>query len=113
MTDTESKLEAAFLKQWKKTGAVNVVLQYKFHSKRSWRFDFAWPEYKLAVEIQGFGPGHNTYSGMSKDYEKHNHAVIAGWKIIYLMGYQLTNKKIEHTVQYINAVLVRVGKVSK
>lgn len=77
-----------------------------FHPSRRWRFDFAWPSLKIAVEIQGFGEGHNSYEGMASDYEKHNAAVQRGWKIFYLMGYQLEKKEIEFTLSYIHSCLL-------
>jgi hypothetical protein len=29
------------------------VLEYKFHPKRRWKIDAAWPGFRLAVEIEG------------------------------------------------------------
>lgn len=43
----------------------------------------------MAVEIQGFGPGHNSLLGMKNDYEKHNAAIVMGWKILYFMSHDL------------------------
>lgn len=62
------------------------VRQHKFHPTRKWRWDFAWPEWKLAVEIQGgswVGGGHNTALGQANDYEKHNEAVRLGWRTLF------------------------------
>ncbi len=82
------KLEDRFYRAWKVSfpDLPKPVRQYKFHSKRKWRFDFAWPEFKIAVEIQGgsftFG-GHNRGFSQSRDFEKHNAATILGWKVLY------------------------------
>ena len=29
------------------------VPEFRFHPERKWRFDFAWPEHKIAVEQEG------------------------------------------------------------
>jgi hypothetical protein len=55
--------------------------EYRFHHKRLWRFDLAWPEIKLAIEIDGNGR-HNTVAGMANDDEKLNEAQILGWHVL-------------------------------
>ena len=61
--------------------------EYRFHPTRRWRFDFAHPLYKIAVEIEGgiwvgVGGRHNRASGFLKDMEKYNQAVICGWQLL-------------------------------
>lgn len=58
------------------------VAEHRFHETRRWRFDLAWPDRKLAVEINGgvFVQGrHARGAGLLGDYEKLNAAQIAGW----------------------------------
>jgi hypothetical protein len=54
---------------------------------RKFRFDFVWPIQKLAIEIQGStwipSTGHTSGSGIARDYEKHNLAVLAGWRTLF------------------------------
>jgi len=60
------------------------VREYKFHTKRRWRFDFAWPSQKIAVELHGgiFTNGRHTRGqGFLNDREKINEAIILGWKV--------------------------------
>lgn len=55
-------------------------------TKRHWMLDFAWPEWKLAVEIQGGSwvmGGHNTALGQQKDYIRHNYLTQNGWRCLY------------------------------
>lgn len=61
--------------------------EYKFMDGRRWRFDFAFPQRKIAVEIQGgtwIGGRHVSGSGYEKDCEKYNTAVLNGWKVLKL-----------------------------
>ena len=58
------------------------VKEYKFHPRRKWKFDFAWPLFRVAVEIEGgtwIGGRHVTGAGYAKDCEKYNAAALAGW----------------------------------
>jgi hypothetical protein len=59
--------------------------EYYFSKPRMWRFDFAWPEYMLAVEIEGgsWSNGrHSRGSGFTEDCEKYNRATILGWWLL-------------------------------
>lgn len=54
---------------------------------RKFLFDFAWPERKIAVEIQGgiwMGArgGHTSGAGYKRDCEKQALAAVAGWRVI-------------------------------
>jgi len=61
------------------------VKEYRFHPKRRWRFDYAWPEYKVAIEIEGgawiYGR-HTRAKGFVNDMEKYNEAVLLGWRVL-------------------------------
>ena len=70
--------------QIKAVGLPAPEREYKFHPTRKWRFDFAWPEKKLAVEIQGglyVNGGHNRGAAMEKEYEKLGEAMKMGWNV--------------------------------
>lgn len=58
--------------------------EYKFHKKRKWRFDFAWPKYMIALEIEGgtwTDGGHSRGKGFEKDCLKYNEATGQGWSV--------------------------------
>ena len=60
------------------------VLEYYFHPTRRWRFDLAWPDYRLAVEIDGGGwvnGRHSRGAGIEDDAEKLAEAVLKGWRV--------------------------------
>lgn len=60
-------------------------MEYKFHPERRWRFDFAWPDRKVALEVEGgvwIAGRHTRGSGFVKDMEKYNAAATLGWRVL-------------------------------
>jgi very-short-patch-repair endonuclease len=59
--------------------------EYQFHDKRRWRFDFAYPDCMLAIEIEGgqwIHGRHNRGAGLERDAEKYNRAALMGWRVL-------------------------------
>jgi very-short-patch-repair endonuclease len=57
----------------------------RFAEPRKWRFDFAFPVSRIAVEIEGgtrMNGRHNRHDGFEKDAEKYNEAAIRGWRVL-------------------------------
>lgn len=80
-----SRLEHEIEFRIKSAGFPPPVHEYKFCPYRRWRFDFAWPEKKIAVECEGgcwSGGRHTRGSGFIKDAEKYNCAVLMGWRVL-------------------------------
>lgn len=80
-----SDLEDTLIFQLHALGAPEPVREWKFHPIRRWRFDLAWVDKWIAVEVQGgvWSQGkHGRGSGVAKDYEKLNTAQIMGWKVL-------------------------------
>ena len=78
------KLEMELLLQIRASGWPEPKLQYKFHESRKWRFDFAWPELLLAVEVNGgtfVSGGHSRGMGQHNDYVKCGEAMALGWTV--------------------------------
>lgn len=66
-------------------GLPEPELEYRFHPDRKWRFDFAWPNVKLALEVEGgiyIRKGHATISGIKRDMEKYNAAACLWWRVL-------------------------------
>lgn len=70
-------------------GCPDPIAEYPFTPSRRWRFDFAWPDYKIALEIDGgvwVHGRHNRGSGYENDIEKYNAAAILGWAVLRATG---------------------------
>lgn len=68
----------------KAVGIPKPVQEFRFHLTRKWRFDFAWPDQKVALEVEGgvwTGGRHTRGSGFIKDMEKYNEAAGLGWRV--------------------------------
>ena len=82
---TKSALEMNLCQQMIAAKLPSWKTEFKFHSTRRWRFDFAWPEIMLAVEVEGgiFVKGrHTSPMGFLADCEKYNTAVCMGWSLL-------------------------------
>ena len=61
------------------------VREHRFHPVRRWRFDYAWIEHKVALEVEGgvwTGGRHTRGAGFVGDMEKYNAATVAGWRVV-------------------------------
>jgi hypothetical protein len=70
---------------WKSFGLPEPVAEHKFHNERKWRFDYAWPDKKVALEVEGgiwCGGRHVSPQGFIKDMDKYNAAAVLGWRIL-------------------------------
>lgn len=60
------------------------VPEYRFHPTRKWRYDYAWPDHRIALEIDGgiwTGGRHTRGAGYLGDMEKLNAAALLGWRV--------------------------------
>lgn len=64
---------------------VEPVKEYQFHKSRKWRFDYAFIEHKIALEVEGgvyTGGRHIRPKGFLNDIEKYNTAAMLGWRVL-------------------------------
>lgn len=97
-----SPLSALILKH---TGE-KVEAEYRFHPSREWRFDFAIPSRRVAIEVEGgaFNGGrHIRPEGYLRDMEKYNEAAVGGWCVIRVLPSELlTLKTLRLIIRAIN-----------
>lgn len=81
-----SRAEDAFAAQLPSGAIAQAIREYRFDpGGRRWRFDFAWPGLKVAVEIEGgtFIAGRHTRgAAFEADCEKYAEAMIQGWMVL-------------------------------
>ena len=66
--------------------------EYRFHSRRRWRLDLAYPALRIGIEIEGgtWARGRHTRGqGYADDCEKYNAAVLLGWRVLRYTPAQL------------------------
>lgn len=63
---------------------------------RKWRWDFADPEHKVAIEFQGAiwipNRGHSGGIGLRNDFAKGNAAQFHGWTVFHFDDWAVSNK---------------------
>jgi very-short-patch-repair endonuclease len=82
-------------------GLPSPTPEHRFGTRR-WRFDFAFVEQKLAVEIEGgiyIQGRHSRGKGMEADMQKYNEASILGWRILRFTPGQVEKGIAAHTIQ--------------
>lgn len=67
--------------------AVGIAFEREvmFHPVRKWRFDFAIPQAKLAIEVDGgtyTGGRHTRGTGYAEDCRKKAEAMVLGWRVL-------------------------------
>lgn len=76
---------------------------------RRWRFDFSWPDRKLAVEVEGgmwIRGRHQRARGFAEDASKYNAAAALGWRVL-----RFTSDMVEdgRAIDAVRAVLSEGG----
>lgn len=91
-----------FMALCKSFGIPSPEQEFKFMDKRKFRFDFAWIDEKLAVEIEGgvwIQGRHTRGSGYVKDMEKYNLAAEAGWRVLRFTPQQIKKEETYKIIQ--------------
>lgn len=91
--------------EWQKAGFTfdtMPVCEYRFCLERKWRIDYAFPELKIAIEIEGgiyIGGRHINPKGYIKDQEKYNKMAEEGWLLLRYQPRRHNMKQIKATIQ--------------
>ncbi len=86
--------ENTLLLQIKDAKLISPTREYRFDDKRRWRFDFAYPDLKIAIEVEGgvYSQGRHTRGkGFTADCEKYNRATELGWSVYRYTTQQVKN----------------------
>ena len=78
------------------------VREYRFHPERRWRFDFAWPDLRVAAEVEGgiySGGRHTRGKGFERDAEKYNQATVIGWDVLRFSAGMIRSGKAVETIR--------------
>ena len=93
----------AFVKQvWAAAGIPTPQVEYQFDDTRKWRFDFAWPESTVALEVQGGIWTHGRHTrgaALKKEWKKLNAAAVAGWRILYCQPSEVTGTRMVNNIK--------------
>lgn len=102
----KSELEEHLLANIRQLSLSEPLRQYKFVAQllgegkgvrkriaesglKNWQFDFCWPEYRLAVEVEGgtwINGGHNRGAYYEDNCRKYNAALEMGWRVLRYTG---------------------------
>lgn len=89
--------------------------EFRFHPVRRWRFDYAVPEIKLAIEYDGHGgfvkaggvSRHGSIVGMTQDAEKFNSAIACGWRVLKFTAFHFRLKdRHKHNLTDVHTTLM-------
>ena len=91
---SDSDLEKAMSKLLRQAGLPKSVFHYAVFTPAGVflaEVDFAYPEIKLAIEVDGFGV-HGTPRAMAKDFVRQNGLVPYGWRVLRFTWRQVINQ---------------------
>lgn len=72
------------------------LTEHRFHPRRLWKMDYAWPAQRLFLEVEGgvwINGAHTRASGFVRNLEKYNTAAAMGWRLIRCQPRDLIGKR--------------------
>ncbi len=100
-TKSPSRLENRFQMLWKAVDGPPLEREYRFHTERRWRADFAQLEARVLIEIEGgiwVNGRHNRAAGFNADLEKYLEAGLTGWRVFRFGPDQITLENVQRLV---------------
>jgi len=101
---------------WKAYGIESPVKEFRFHPVRRWRFDYAWPDRKIAVEQEGgiwINGAHNRGVHYSSDMQKYNFAARMGWQVYRFSPAQIRKGEAQEFMKTVFNVNNGKGEIPK
>jgi hypothetical protein len=109
--------EALFAAAAKAHGLPVPIFEFKFSTKRKWRFDVLFQSRAgspdVAIEIQGglFTKGrHNQGAALIKEYEKINEAQLAGYVVLLVTPQQVDSGEVFDLVKRALELFLKITK---
>jgi very-short-patch-repair endonuclease len=109
------RLERTFLLLWDGLRGPRVTREHKALREatgRLWRFDFAIPEARVLIEIEGgtwSGGRHTRGTGFAEDCAKYNAAAVHGWTVFRLTGEMIDRTNVEPILAFTRERIERIG----
>jgi hypothetical protein len=106
---THDEAASQFRLLCKASGLPMPVTEYVFAPPRKWRWDYAWPEEKIALEVDGgiFTHGaHVRGARILLTHEKLNAAACLNWRILYRVPRNLCT---DETITILRGVLTELN----
>ena len=97
-----SDLEELLFQHIKLVGLPEPEREYRFAPPRRFRADFAYPERKLLIEVEGgvWTRGRHTRgAGYTSDAEKYNLATVKGWRVLRFTGDMIKDGSAINTIE--------------
>jgi very-short-patch-repair endonuclease len=99
-----SHLEKRFALYWRALDGPALVPEHKVCDGRRFRFDFADPVSRVAIEVEGgvwTAGRHTRGTGYGKDCEKYNEAGFGGWQVFRFTADMITVPNLERLVRFV------------
>jgi len=96
---------AIFPQICQQSGLPKPVAEHCWHPTRKFRADYAWPELRIILEVEGgvwSGGKHGRGSGIVKDIEKQNEAAALGWLYLRCQPKELLSVR---TMEYVRQAI--------
>lgn len=106
MSSHETKFFILWQELSEEIGGIPLEREFKFLPDRRYRFDFAHPTTRVAVELEGGhwmkgGGRHNRGSGFEADCLKYFEAVADNWKVFRLTASMITEENVRRIMHYV------------
>ena len=106
-------LEDKFLEIWNTLIDAPLQREFKFEpTTADWRFDFALPDIKVAIEIEGgtySGGRHVRGQGYMGDCIKYNRAAMLGWTVLRLTSDMVRENYVDMLANFVTNKLLELG----
>ena len=93
---------AIFIQYCQQMGLPKPVAEHRFLFGRRFRFDYAWPDHKVALEVEGgvwTGGRHTRGKGFLSDVFKYNEAAALGWLVLRCVPSDLLKHETISTIK--------------